>query len=52
MLDQLQRHGIRYGDVTQELEDNGVTTFDAAWERLGEQLAATLRERSDRQQGS
>ena len=52
VLDQLQRLGISYDDVTQELEDNGVSMFDAAWERLGEQLAATLRERSDRQQGS
>ena len=43
VLDQLQRLGIDYDDVTQELEDDGVAKFDAAWERLGEQLAATLR---------
>ena len=48
VLDQLQRLGIDYDEVTQKLEDNGVTTFDAAWERFGEQLAATLRERSER----
>ena len=52
VLDRLERLGIHYDDVTQELEDNGVSLFDAAWDRLGEQLAATLRARSARQQGS
>jgi transaldolase len=52
VLDQLQRLGIDYDDVTQKLEDHGVATFDAAWERLGEQLAATLRTQSAQQQGS
>ena len=34
VLDQLQRLGIDYDDVTQKLEDNGVATFDTAWQRL------------------
>ena len=49
VLDQLQRLGIHYDDVTQELEDNGLATFDSAWERLSEQLTATLRAQSARQ---
>ena len=52
VLDRLERLGIHYDDVTQELEDNGVRMFDAAWDRLGEQLAATLRARSAAQSGS
>jgi transaldolase len=52
VLDQLQRLGIDYDDVTRKLEDNGVATFDTAWQRLGEQLAATLRTLSAPQQGS
>ena len=43
VLDRLQELGIDYGDVVQGLEDAGVATFDAAWEQLGDQLAATLR---------
>src|SRR6266700_3820309 len=43
VLDELRGLGIDYGDVVQTLEDNGVTTFDSAWGRLGEQLAARLR---------
>ena len=50
--DRLERLGIHYDEVTQELEDNGVRMFDAAWDRLGEQLAATLRARSAPRQGS
>ena len=42
LFDQLQRLGISYDDVVAQLEDNGVTTFDHAWQQLGEQLAATL----------
>jgi transaldolase len=52
VLDQLQRLGIDYDDVTQRLEGAGVATFDSAWQRLGEQLAATLRAQSPRQQRS
>jgi transaldolase len=52
VLDRLERIGIHYDDVTQELEDHGVAMFDAAWDRLGEQLAATLRARSAPQPGS
>ena len=43
VLRQLQELGIDYDDVVQRLEDEGVATFDNAWERLGQQLAATLR---------
>ncbi len=43
VLDELRGLGIDYDDVVQTLEDNGVTTFDSAWGRLGEQLAARLR---------
>ena len=52
VLDQLQRLGIDYDDVVQTLEDDGVATFDAAWERLGEQLAATLHAQAGTAQGS
>ena len=46
VLDELQSAGIDYADVMQGLEDDGVTTFDASWERVGQQLAATLRQPS------
>jgi transaldolase len=39
----LQALGIDYDEVTAALEANGVSTFDNAWGRLGEQLAARLR---------
>src|SRR6266536_3222891 len=52
VLDQLRELGIDYDDVTTTLEDNGVTTFDNAWRRLGEQLADTLRAQPARQQRS
>jgi len=42
LFSQLRGLGIDYDDVVQKLEDDGVTTFDSAWERLGEQLTATL----------
>jgi transaldolase len=48
VLRQLQGLGIDYGDVTAGLEDDGLATFDTAWERLGEQLATTLRAQSAR----
>jgi transaldolase len=52
VLDRLRALGIDYGDVVQTLEDDGVAKFDASWEQLGEQLAATLRRKPTRQQGS
>jgi transaldolase len=52
LFSQLERLGIDYGDVVQHLEDNGVTTFDNAWRQLSEQLTATLRAQSARQQRS
>ena len=50
VLDRLQELGIDYDDVVQRLEDDGVATFDSAWERLGQQLAATLRAQPAAQQ--
>ncbi len=43
LLGQLREVGIGYDDIMQGLEDDAVAKFDAAWEQLGEQLAATLR---------
>jgi len=43
VLSQLQAIGIEYDEVTQGLEDQGVAAFDAAWQELGDQLAAQLR---------
>jgi transaldolase len=43
VLSQLQAIGIDYDEVTQGLEDQGVAAFDAAWQELGDQLAAQLR---------
>jgi transaldolase len=39
----LQALGIDYDDVVEKLEDEGVAAFDASWDRLREQLSATLR---------
>jgi transaldolase len=50
MLDRLGALGIDYDDVVQSLEDDGVAKFDASWDRLGEQLAATLRAQSTHQE--
>jgi transaldolase len=55
VLSQLQAVGIDYDEVTQGLEDQGVAAFDAAWQELGDQLAAKLRgqkERPARKDGS
>ena len=43
VLDRLREIGIDYDEVVQTLEDNGVAAFDASWDRLGDQLAHTLR---------
>jgi transaldolase len=50
ILDRLGALGIDYDDVVQTLEDDGVAKFDASWDRLGEQLAATLRAQSTHQE--
>jgi transaldolase len=42
VLDDLAALGIDYGDVVQKLEDQGVTTFDASWDHLGQRLATAL----------
>jgi transaldolase len=49
VLDRLRVLGIDYDDVVQTLEDDGVAKFDASWDQLGEQLAATLRAQPTRQ---
>jgi transaldolase len=43
ILDGLRALGIDYDAVVQRLEDDGLSTFDAAWAHLAEQLTATLR---------
>jgi transaldolase len=42
VLDDLAALGIDYADVVQALEDQGVTTFDASWDHLGQRLATDL----------
>ena len=49
VLSQLQALGLGYDDIMQRLEDDAVTKFDAAWEQLGEQLAAALQAQPARQ---
>jgi transaldolase len=43
VLDRLRQVGIDYDDVVQALEYNGLATFDASWDQVGEQLAHILR---------
>lgn len=52
VLNRLQALGIDYDDVVQKLEDEGVAAFDASWDRLREQLSATLRAQPAGQQRS
>jgi transaldolase len=52
VLGGLREIGIDYDEVVQGLEDDAVTKFDASWQQLGEQLAASLRRESPGQQGS
>jgi transaldolase len=52
VLRRLQEIGIDYDEVVQGLEDDAVIKFDASWQQLGEQLAATLRRESPGKQGS
>ena len=42
VLDDLAALGIDYDDVVQTLEDQGVTTFDASWDHLGQRLATAV----------
>jgi transaldolase len=42
VLDLLREVGIDYGDVVQKLEDDGVASFEAAWDHLHERLVNTL----------
>ena len=51
MLSELEALGIDYGDVTQDLESNGVAAFDASWRELGDQMAARLRRRPSEDSG-
>jgi transaldolase len=51
-LARLQALGIDYEDIMQGLEDDAVAKFEAAWQQLADQLAATLRAQPDRQHRS
>jgi transaldolase len=42
VLSQLESIGLDYAEIVQALEDDGVRKFDASWQQLSEQLAATL----------
>ena len=54
VLDRLRAVGIDLDEVMQGLEDSAVSKFDASWDQLGEQLAASLHGRPTpaQQQGS
>jgi transaldolase len=52
VIDTLQHMGIDFGDVMQGLEDDAVTKFDDAWQQLGDQLAAALRDPSPQRKRS
>jgi transaldolase len=54
VLDRLRAEGIDLDEVMQGLEDSAVSKFDASWDQLGEQLAASLHGRpaQAQQQGS
>ena len=54
VLDRLRAVGIDLDEVMQGLEDGAVSKFDASWDQLGEQLAASLHGRpaQAQQQGS
>ena len=47
VLDDLATLGVDYADVVQTLEDQGVTTFDASWDHLGQRLATALGTRKE-----
>jgi transaldolase len=42
VLGDLAALGVDYDDVVQTLEDQGVSTFDASWDHLGQRLATAL----------
>ncbi len=44
-LGELAELGINYDDVVQALEDQGVSTFEASWDQLGQRLATALHPR-------
>ena len=54
VLGRLQAEGVDLDEVMQGLEDSAVSKFDASWDQLGEQLAASLHGRpaQAQQQGS
>jgi len=54
VLDRLRAVGVDLDEVMQGLEDSAVSKFDASWDQLGEQLAASLHGRpaEAQQQGS
>jgi transaldolase len=50
VLDQLKALGVDYDDVTATLEAQGVATFDASWQAVGEQVTAALQRQPTRQE--
>ena len=47
VLTRLEALGIDLEEALQQLEDDGLTNFDGAWNHLAEQLTSTLRARPD-----
>ena len=43
VIDELGRIGIDYDDVVQQLEDDGIHTFEASWDHLRAQIEDVLR---------
>ncbi len=50
VLDQLTAVGVDYDDVTATLESEGVATFDASWQAVGEQVTAALQRQPTRRE--
>jgi transaldolase len=50
VLEQLKALGVDYDDVTATLEAEGVATFDASWQTVGEQVTAALHRQPARQE--
>ncbi|MGN9909635.1 transaldolase [Phytohabitans sp. LJ34] len=52
VIEDLARAGVDYDDVMEHLEREGVATFQASWDKVGERLAAVLSDHEDRREGS
>jgi transaldolase len=42
VIDDLHRVGVSYQDVVQQLEDDGISTFEASWDHLRDKVGTTL----------